>query len=43
MSTVIKQLIDGFGRMIQVIQWSDERDRTFRPILIPNSVSNGWR
>jgi hypothetical protein len=39
MNTLIKQFIDRVGRMIQVIQWTDERDRTFRPILIP--VNNG--
>ncbi|WP_461125545.1 hypothetical protein [Spirosoma aerophilum] len=39
MNMLIKQLIERIGRMIQVIQWSDERDRMFRPILIP--VNNG--
>ena len=43
MHTLINQLVDGFGRMIQVIQWTNERDRTFRPILIPNPVTNGWK
>jgi hypothetical protein len=41
MNTLIKQLIDRIGRLIQVIQWSDERDRLFRPIHIP--VNNGWQ
>lgn len=41
MNTLIKQLVDGLDRMIQVIQWSDERNRTFRPILIP--INNSRR